>query len=141
MSLLVSKTTNYELREFPTAIRPPPKFYADHPEGPDFVNTVNFLPEELMPKGTKKGAMLVGMQTSASASATTSRLASSATEKANPGKEDVEDKEDGQDNNHEKEDEVEEEEDDNDAAEEDEGTQIYLKPNRCFTRNLSLRTC
>ncbi len=57
LALLITKTTNYELREFPAAIRMPPMFYAE-PEDPDFVNAVTYLPEEMVPKNPKKAGLM-----------------------------------------------------------------------------------
>lgn len=58
LSNLISKTTSYELREFPTAIRTPGMFYAEH-EDPNFNNAaVSYLPEELTPKNPKKSGLV-----------------------------------------------------------------------------------
>lgn len=53
MSILITKTTNYELKEFPSAITMPNCFYKSH-EDPNFVNAVNYLPSEFLPKKAKK---------------------------------------------------------------------------------------
>ncbi len=57
LSTLITRTSNYELREFPASIRMPPMFYADKKE-PNFVNAVSYLPEELMPKNPKKTGLV-----------------------------------------------------------------------------------
>jgi sister-chromatid-cohesion protein PDS5 len=53
MSLLVSKSTTYELKEFPTEPTISTMFFAP-PEDPNFFNTENYLPPELVVQPPKK---------------------------------------------------------------------------------------
>ncbi len=46
MSLLISKTTNYELKEFPKDLNMPAMFFTPHPD-PDANVVVNYLPPQV----------------------------------------------------------------------------------------------
>ena len=55
LSLLIQKTTSYELKEFPTVINMPAMYYSK-PNDSNFTNNINYLPLELMPKNPKKAS-------------------------------------------------------------------------------------
>lgn len=73
MSLLISKTTNYELKEFPKDLQMPPMFFAPH-EDPNFLNAVNYLPAQLIPKPPKKAGVSFHMPTQHAAQLATADL-------------------------------------------------------------------
>ena len=66
MGLLVTKTVNYELKEFPSDLEMPSLFYAKHPD-PAFVNNLNYLPVDMVPKAPKRtgGAIAIGLMPAA----------------------------------------------------------------------------
>jgi hypothetical protein len=51
MSLLVSKSTTFELKEFPVEPSISPMFFTP-PEDPAFFNAESFLPQELVVQGS-----------------------------------------------------------------------------------------
>lgn len=56
MGLILSKTTSFEMKEFPSEPRIPPMYFKKH-EDPNFVNVKSYLPPELQvtaPKGSTK---------------------------------------------------------------------------------------
>nr|XP_053653751.1 sister chromatid cohesion protein PDS5 homolog B-B-like [Cherax quadricarinatus] len=56
MGLIISKTTSFEMKEFPSDPRIPPMYFKKH-EVPNFVNVKSYLPAELQvtaPKGSTK---------------------------------------------------------------------------------------
>ncbi|XP_042234585.1 sister chromatid cohesion protein PDS5 homolog B-B-like isoform X3 [Homarus americanus] len=56
MGLILSKTTSFEMKEFPSDPRIPPMYFKKH-EDPNFVNVKSYLPTELQvnaPKGSTK---------------------------------------------------------------------------------------
>ncbi|XP_066979416.1 sister chromatid cohesion protein PDS5 homolog B-B isoform X2 [Macrobrachium rosenbergii] len=56
MGLILSKTTSFEMKEFPSDPRIPPMYFKKH-EDPNFVNVKSYLPAELQvtaPKGSTK---------------------------------------------------------------------------------------
>ena len=60
MSVLISKTTNYELKEFPAELQMSAMFYEKH-EDPKFVNAASYLPPEMIPKAPKKAGLYMPM--------------------------------------------------------------------------------
>ncbi|XP_059079430.1 sister chromatid cohesion protein PDS5 homolog B-B-like isoform X2 [Tigriopus californicus] len=57
MGILISKTSNYELKEFPADLEIPRLFYTP-PDDPNFVNVLNYLPADMMAKIPKKSSMI-----------------------------------------------------------------------------------
>lgn len=57
MGILISKTSNYELKEFPADLEIPRLFYTP-PEDPNFVNVLNYLPTDMIAKVPKKSSMI-----------------------------------------------------------------------------------
>eukprot|EP00095_Tigriopus_kingsejongensis_P010616 maker-scaffold795_size96016-snap-gene-0.21 protein:Tk10616 transcript:maker-scaffold795_size96016-snap-gene-0.21-mRNA-1 annotation:"androgen-induced proliferation inhibitor" len=57
MGILISKTTNYELKEFPADLEVPKFFFVPH-EDPSFLNNLNYLPADMIPKAPKKSGMI-----------------------------------------------------------------------------------
>ena len=53
-SLLFSKTTNFELKEFPTQVTLSKLYFKTHPEGVDFVNPNVYIPQEMVYQPPKK---------------------------------------------------------------------------------------
>ena len=58
-SLLFSKTTNFELKEFPAKLNLSQIYFKEHSEGENFVNGNTYIPTELIYQPPKKaGAAL-----------------------------------------------------------------------------------
>lgn len=56
MGLVMSKTTNYEMKEYPTMPRVPPMYFKKH-DDPNFVNSMVFVPQEFTVSHMKKNVM------------------------------------------------------------------------------------
>lgn len=57
--LLLTKATNYDLKDFPSEPRIPTMYFA--PQPPEFINTRVFLPPELQYQPNKKGGITLSM--------------------------------------------------------------------------------
>ncbi|XP_018334153.1 sister chromatid cohesion protein PDS5 homolog B [Agrilus planipennis] len=57
--LLLTKTTNYDMKDFPSETRIPTMYFAPQPD--DFVNTKVFLPPELQYQPNKKGGITLSV--------------------------------------------------------------------------------
>ena len=56
-SLLYSKTTNFELKEFPAQIQLSPLYFKAHPKGENWVNPLVYIPQELVFQPPKKAGV------------------------------------------------------------------------------------
>ena len=56
-SLLYSKTTNFELKEFPAHITLRALYFKPHPEGENFVNGAIYIPQDMVWQPSKKGGV------------------------------------------------------------------------------------
>ena len=56
-SLLYSKTTNFELKEFPAQIQLSPLYFKAHPKGENWVNPMVYIPSELVFQPPKKAGV------------------------------------------------------------------------------------
>jgi sister-chromatid-cohesion protein PDS5 len=63
MGLVMSKTTNYEMKEYPTMPRVPPMYFKKH-EDPQFLNTMVFVPQEFTVSHMKKNVITSAATTS-----------------------------------------------------------------------------
>ncbi|KAK7077880.1 Sister chromatid cohesion protein PDS5 A [Halocaridina rubra] len=73
MGLILTKTTSFEMKVFPSDLRIPPLYFKKH-EDPNFVNVISYLPYELQvtaPKGSTK--MLTGVTKKMSNTLTTAK--------------------------------------------------------------------
>ena len=95
ISLLFSKTTNFELKEFPASISLSLLYFKVHPEGENFVNGNVYIPQELVYQPPKKAGASLFLTRKGTASA----LPNSKVSKSNStDKEDCENEEQNIDN-------------------------------------------
>jgi len=81
ISLLFSKTTNFELKEFPAKLNLSQLYFKDHPDGENFVNGNTYIPTEMIYQPPKKaGAALFITRKAPTASSTSIKPAEKVSE-------------------------------------------------------------